>query len=275
MEGSKIFFILTLATLSAAHSWVERLRRVGLNGTMVGEPGYIRGAVSRLNPVFNDLQMQNLLPSNGQESSFQSDRICKETQIIGNYSQELPQLKAHPGDFIALQYQENGHVTLPQNTPQKSSPGNIYIYGTSSPRDNAKIIDIHQVWTQSGTGGDGRGKLLGTWSFDDGRCYQINNGNISVERQKKFSKIAADPQGADLWCQTDIRLPFDVQDKYSLYWVWDWPSKPTEQLPHGQQEIYTSCMDIAILPGNQLGQISYVDGQDLNLAGIKDQLLSI
>jgi hypothetical protein len=274
MEGFKILLILSLTGLTVGHSWVERLMRVDLNGTMVGKPGYVRGAVSRLNPAFNDFQMQHLLPSTGQESSLQSGRICKETQTIGNYSQELPQLEAYPGDFIALQYQENGHVTLPQNTPQKRGPGKVYIYGTSHPHDDDKLIDIHQVWTRSGSGGDGRGRLLGTWSFDDGRCYQSNTGNISIERQKKYSKAAADPQGADLWCQTDVRLPFDMHDKYSLYWVWDWPSMPTEQLRHGQQEIYTSCIDVAISLGDQRGQISYIEGQDLNLAGVKDQLLS-
>ncbi|KAH7137889.1 hypothetical protein EDB81DRAFT_901760, partial [Dactylonectria macrodidyma] len=108
-----------VATCCLAHSWVERLMRISSNGTMIGEPGFIRGAVARSDPAFTDFQMQALLLSN-------EVPICKTAQATGNYTTELPPLQAYPGDFIALQYQENGHVTLLQNTQQKGSSGNVY-----------------------------------------------------------------------------------------------------------------------------------------------------
>lgn len=260
--------------LTIAHSWVEQLRRIDLDGTMQGKPGFVRGAVSRLDPEFaGDLSMQYLLPPNGRNPElYISDHICKDTQTIGNYSERFPQLLAQPGDYIALQHQENGHVTLPQNTPQKNSSGMIYVYGTSSPAEFDTLLSIHKVWNEHGTGGDGRGRLLAVQPFDDGQCYQINDGKISTSRQRQYPKQALDPQGADLWCQSDIRLPLDVVNSYTLYWVWDWPSAPTQAFPSGQPELYTSCADIGVLQGKQDGKVTFEHGQDLNSAGIRGQL---
>ena len=240
--------------------------RLESNGTMVGNSGYIRGTVSRRSPAFTDFQMQSLVLDN------QSD-ICKETQQITNYTGEFPPLQAQAGDFIALQYQENGHVTLPENTPQKSNSGTVYVYGTSSPRSGEKLSTIHNIWNIHGTGGDGRGRLLGTWSFDDGQCYQINSGEISLFRQKVFYKEAMDPQGADLWCQNDVQLPQDIRDWYTLYWVWDWPTDSMVWVP--QMEIYTSCMDIYVTEGAAQEDVSFIRGQDLNMAGIEQQMMIV
>ncbi|KAJ3469756.1 hypothetical protein MRS44_003821 [Fusarium solani] len=260
-----------LLPVVAAHSWVERLMRIHPNGTMVGKPGYIRATVSRLDPSFNDLQMQHLLPPNDgvARSLTEQDRMCKESQTFGSYSPELPPLEARAGDFIALQYQENGHVTLPQNTPQKSSSGTVYIYSTSNPTDDDTLLSIHKIWNKQGTGGDGRGRLLATRPFDDGQCYQMNSGPLSMQRQREFMKVPMDPQGGDLWCQNDIRLPLDVRDSLTLYWVWDWPSSNPEM-----DEIYTSCMDIKIVPGTQDDGENFIDGQDLNTAAVKGQMQS-
>jgi hypothetical protein len=61
--------------------------RVELTGTMTGTAGYIRGAVSRLDPAFNDEQMQNcILP----DDKIYDDHICKLTQRIANYSSLFP-----------------------------------------------------------------------------------------------------------------------------------------------------------------------------------------
>jgi hypothetical protein len=43
-----------------------------------------------------------------------------------------PMLQAAPGYLVRLRYQENGHVTLPSITPEKQSPGQVYVYGTFS-----------------------------------------------------------------------------------------------------------------------------------------------
>lgn len=263
--------------LSMAHSWVEQLRCLHSNGTMFGNAGFMRNAISRLDPAFNDLRQQYLLPPPGRDANLgilPDDLICKDTQQAGNYNDGRPQLKARPGEFIALQYQENGHVTLPEATPQKVNNGTVSVYGTSFPSDNDRLLSIHHVWNTEGTGGDRRGILLATGPFDDFRCYQINDGPISLDRQERYRKAPMDPQGADLWCQQDFRLPLDVRDNYTVYWVWEWPSAPTAVFPQGQVEIYTSCMDIQVLPGIQDEAVSYVQGQDLNLAGVEEQMLA-
>ena len=140
-----------------------------IHGTMVGAPGYPRGAISRLDPNFNDFQMQHLLAPSSSGASVPHERICKATQTIGNYTNALPPLLAWPGAVIALQYQENGHVTLPSLTPQKNSSGTVYIYGTSSPSNEDSLTSIHGVWNTVGTGGDRRGRLLASRNFDDGQ----------------------------------------------------------------------------------------------------------
>ncbi|CRK15992.1 hypothetical protein VD0002_g6393 [Verticillium dahliae] len=275
MAFNVLLTILLLALpLSSAHSWVERLRRLDLNGTMVSDPGYIRGFVSRLDPTFNDLRMQHHLPPNGrvaEQGILPTDRICRDSQRAMQSNEMLPRLQARPGDIIALQHQENGHVTLPETSPHKEHGGTIFIYGTRVPSEDDILLSIHRVWNAEGTGGDRRGSLLAVRSFDDGQCYQINNGQISIDRQDAFRKDPADPQGADLWCQSDIRLP-NKCGVYTLYWVWEWPFKPGGiERP---ADIYTSCMDVEILPGIQQGKVSYVDGQDLNWAGVKEQMLA-
>lgn len=273
-----IAVFLGLLPLSSCHSWVERVRRVALNGTMVEDPGYIRGAVSRLDPAFNDLKMQHLLlPADNIDSGM----LCKDTQRSENYLSYLPALQAQPGDFIALQYQENGHITLPQNDPQKTDSGRVYIYGTSTPIEDETLTSVHLIWNEQGTGGDGRGRLLAQRPFDDGRCYQINDGLISLQRRQDFSKIPLNPQGADLWCQNNFRLPTNIEGRYTLYWVWDWPSGPTDELLNGQQQLYTSCMDVYVssdVPSNDYfvhtePEVRYINGQDLNWAAIEEQMV--
>lgn len=61
------------------------MRRLGLNGTMVGDSGFIRGATPRLDPAFNDLKKQYmyLLPPPGRVASLgiqPSDPTCQDSQ---------------------------------------------------------------------------------------------------------------------------------------------------------------------------------------------------
>ncbi|RKK69816.1 hypothetical protein BFJ69_g12393 [Fusarium oxysporum] len=256
-----VVLTVAIAPSGFCHSWVERLMKVELNGTMVGEPGYIRGTISRLEPEFTDGIMQSLITRSSQP-------ICKGLQASRSYTPGFPPLKARAGDFVALQYQENGHVTLLQNSPHKLGSGTVSVYGTSFPLEGDHLASVYGIWNSQGTGGDARGRLLGTWNFDDGQCYQINDSKTSKERQTSFQKHAEDPFGADLWCQIDVRLPADISSWYTLYWVWDWP----DVRPGLSKEIYTSCMDVEVLPGYSDGDIVFVEGQDLNFAAIKDQL---
>lgn len=214
-------YYLAALPLVVAHSWVERLRRLDLNGMMVGDPGYIRGARSRLDPGFTDSQLMYMLPPNGRAAAqgiLPTDYICKDTQrvLAGIVNQSFPLLQARPGELIALQYQENGHVMLPDNSPQKAGSGAVSIYGTMSPSQDDRFLLIHGVWNTTGTGGDGRGVLLARRPFDNGRCHQINNGSISMVRQELYYKTFIDPQGAVLWCLgggvlTRCRPPFFIR----------------------------------------------------------------
>jgi hypothetical protein len=84
-------------------------------------------------------------------------------------------LEAAPGDYIAIMHLENGHTTLPHNQPNKPrNRGTIYFYGTTQPKEQEKLFDVHLLWNKQGTGGDKRGKLLATRNYDDGQCYQPN-----------------------------------------------------------------------------------------------------
>ncbi|KAI9163410.1 protein kinase [Paramyrothecium foliicola] len=122
-------------------------------------------------------------------------------------------------------------------------------------------------------GVDARGNSLAINYFDDGQCYQINDGAISIARQVELKKVLADPQGADLWHQIDVQLPTDFQGWYTLYWVWTWPTGPTVAFPDGQVEVYTSCMDVVVTDKVVDGDVDFTLGQDLNTAGIADEMI--
>jgi hypothetical protein len=197
--------------------------------------------------------MVNLIPPNGRPRNeiFVSDRICKVTQRVANQTRDSPRLSAKGGSKIALQYQENGHVTLPETTPGKpANRGTVYVYGTSEPREDDSLLSIHKVWDTAGKGGNKRGKLLNTFDFDDGKCYQINQGDISRLRQRRFGPRADPIMGAELWCRNIVSLPVGLPTDtlYALYWVWDWP---TGRISNGslnaKTEIYTTCIDVEII----------------------------
>lgn len=266
-----------------AHTWIEQLMVIAPNGTMVGAPGFPRGNVRRGSAGDLDPQMVNLIPPNGRQINtiLSSDPMCRQSQSTTTQTDGSPRLQAAPGANVALRYQENGHVSLPQGQPGKpTNRGTVYVYGTTQPRADDKFLDIHRVWNAAGNGGDGRGVLLSTQNYDDGQCYQINGGAISQQRQKQFSHSPDPTMGGDLWCQQDIQLPTSAPSgkPYTLYWVWDWPTLPgTEGFPQGKQEIYTTCMDVDITQGapSQVKADGFIAGQDLNRAAISSEFANI
>lgn len=274
--------IALLATTANAHSWIEELKVIASNGTFVGSPGYPRGNVLRTSPDFSDTAMVNRLPENGNKVQ-DSDPMCMKSQTTQTQTDGSPRLQAQAGSRIALRYQENGHVTLPET--QKGKPdnrGTIYVYGTTQPKEDEKFLDVHKVWNKDGSGGDKRGVLLSTQNFDDSRCYQINGGEISKNRQEKFPHEADQTMGQDMWCQQDIALPSSAPSgkPYTLYWVWDWPTLPgkDQSMPDGKPEIYTTCMDVDITSGGQNKmnvQANYDKEQSLNSASIPEQFNEI
>jgi hypothetical protein len=276
-----LIVLLALYTPTYAHSWVEELTLIAPNGTFVGTPGYARGNYMRTTPGFSDTTMTYLIPPSTRADVTQilpTDKMCKDTQQDQTQSEGSPRLEASAGAAIALRYQENGHVTLPQTQPGKPpNRGTVYVYGTTQPKTGEKLLDVHGAWTPDGTGGDGRGVLLSVQNYDDGRCYQVNSGEISGTRQAKYTHTADVQMGADLWCQQDIQLPSDAPSgkPYTLYWVWDWPTAaggdPT--YPNGKAEIYTTCMDVDVVNkiSKQAIKSEYESGQDLNNAAIPSQ----
>ncbi len=197
--------------------------------------------------------MVNLIPPNGRPggpSVLPTDKICRDTQSGPNMTEGSSRLVTTVGSQVSLLYQENGHVTLPQEPMGKPcNRGTVYIYGTSDSRSNDTLLAIHKVWNTAGDGGDKRGKLIATRDFDDGRCYQVNAGTISKQRQAQFPHAPDQLMDTDLWCQNNITIPQDASiDKlYTVYWVWYWPTVAgTPGSPSGKAEIYTTCMDISL-----------------------------
>ncbi|KAH7155456.1 hypothetical protein B0J13DRAFT_226722 [Dactylonectria estremocensis] len=215
---------VSMAPSVTAHSWVEYAKKLARNGTMVGDIGYPRGYVPRnsTDPAYSDSLPQNILPVSGQ-SYYSGNEIINKYQL--EEDPEYPMLEAAAGDYVAIMHLENGHTTLPENQPKKPlNRGTIYFYGTTKPKDEEKLFDVHLLWDTQGTGGDGRGKLLATRNYDDGQCYQTNGGVISTERASKFAAQGAIHE-QELACQSDIRLPDNLSegDIYTIYWYWDWP----------------------------------------------------
>ena len=259
---------------------------IGTNGTYEGSPGYSRGFVPRTAAGFDDATMVNLIPPNGRSTGNEilaTDPICKSTQQTLNQTNGFPRLQAPAGSFIAIRYQENGHVTLPQNQPGKpANRGTVSIYGTEDPNQNDTLKAIHNVWNTAGTGGDKRGKLLATADYDDKQCYQVNGGPISTSRQAQFKHTADQVGGADLLCQNNIVLPSDatVGKPYTIYWIWDWPTAPNvdPSLPQGKLELYTTCADIDITAGspkNETATFSYAAGQPVNSAAVSSYFVDL
>lgn len=266
--------VLGAASVVHAHSWIEQLMIIAPNGTLVGQPGYPRGNVQRSDPGFGDPVMVNLI------TGAPNDPMCKDSQKSASQSESSPRLKAPPGADVSLRFQENGHVTLPETQLGKpKNRGDIFVYGTTQPKDNELFSDVHGVWTADGKGGDGRGVLLVKAAYDDGQCYQVNGGAISTERQKKFAHTANQLMGADLWCQTDVRLPADAPPNkpYTLYWVWIWPTAGgvDPNLPQGKNETYTTCMDIDVQSSNSFSLKAtgggFIQGQPIENAAVPAQ----
>ncbi|KAL8900960.1 MAG: hypothetical protein Q9207_005440 [Kuettlingeria erythrocarpa] len=260
-----------------AHSWVEDMHVIAKNGTYVGAPGYPRAFAKRGPGVNPDKEMVHLLPPNGRANKIlDSDPMCMPSQQQPKQSDGSPMLTAAPGDMVALRYQENGHVTLPENQPGKASNrGTVYIYGTTSPKPDEKFLSIHKVWNPEGTGGDKRGKLLATEPYDDGQCYQVNGGPISSQRQSQFKHDLDPVMGKDVWCQNNLLLPEDAKSgkPYTLYWVWDWDTAQGATAPQGLVEKYTTCMDISVTQSPGQSKVDstaakFAQGQNLNSAAI-------
>ncbi|TVY82878.1 hypothetical protein LSUE1_G002022 [Lachnellula suecica] len=252
-----VVLLLVCAITIEAHTWIEEIYRIASNGTFVGAAGYPRGFTPRVPGVSPDLAMEYLLPPNGRPTGnaiLSTDLMCKSSQSIGQYTPGSNMLNAAAGDFIALTYNENGHVTLPTPTVRPSGNGTVYVYGTKTPSNNDTFLSIHKLWNADGTGGNQRGKLLATRYFDDGQCYQTTTDNDSkIEdhnyRPLRDARRKLHPADVDqILCQTDVQVPTDAgtSGSYTMYWVWDFAHLDPSTGAVAVNETYTTCLDVGL-----------------------------
>ncbi|KAH8166884.1 hypothetical protein CIB48_g1337 [Xylaria polymorpha] len=256
--------LLAAAPTANAHTWVEFLYHISSTGSFTGDPGYPIGYIPRSQGVSDDVHQNKILDTS------KNPAICK--PLSSSDTTQYPPLQAAAGDYIALQYQENGHVTQPDLTPRPYRGGNVYVYGTTQHKDSDGINDVLNAWTADGKGGNGKGQLLATHYFDDGQCFQDAPGNAIAQQRK--AKYGVD----QLFCQTDIQLPTDLpsQGTYTLMWVWDWPRIISNS--QNVTEIYTTCAQID-LQGSVKGAsvngrpgIKFGDNNNIASAAISSQV---
>ena len=276
----------TLLPFATAHSWVEQIQVIGADGQYVGEFGYPRGFVDRSDPDFDGFANKWQIPDPtfhaGHTRMTDSMMACHPSQRISNYSTRHPRLEAAPGDFLALKYLENGHVTRPWDPPGKPQRGGtVWVYGTYRPGKDEKLNDVLQ-WDANGNAGDGRGWLMAAEDFDDGRCYQLNESPESARRRLEYpNHLPGQPDHpSEQWCETNIQLPHSSREPsiLTIYWVWGWDTVPgTENAICGKDEYYTSFLDVEIvnesyrsLNGSALPASHALAQQDLQTRAVSD-----
>ncbi|KAG8163759.1 hypothetical protein KVR01_007056 [Diaporthe batatas] len=251
MEKAILALILLTGRVSA-HTWLESLRLIGPNGAFTGEPGFPRGFISRQDPAYSDDALTYRITAKEAATP-----LCHPAQQLDNgYSNpEFPRLKASAGSFVALTYQENGHVSAPQvpeGRPYRS--GNVYVYASTSLRDE-EFEAVHGNWTADGELKSGR--LLGTHFYDDDSCYQ-NQGSAGTPINS-------------VDCQTDIQLPEDIDsDRIALYWIWSWPLWPNTEKEAA--EFYVACAEIDISGVSSPSEVSVDSSIPINQRAVQTQL---
>jgi hypothetical protein len=266
MPSIRTMFLWALAAaapVAFGHTWGEQLRNINDKGEYVGAYGYMRGYRVRGGPDFNEDAVVQRMPAsneNGKIFITADQLLCHENQREQKQaSNKFPRLQTTPGNFVAIRYQENGHITTADTIVSKpENGGTVYVYGTTDPKSDEKLVDVLQ-WTQNGEGGDSRGVLLAMNDYDDRRCYLNNETPIAQERKiADPAYMAGTPQSGPansvMYCETDVKLPDTIEQgkPYTLYWVWQWPTLPgkNDGLPNGKDEYYSTCIDVDIASPN-------------------------
>ncbi|KAK0631801.1 hypothetical protein B0T14DRAFT_420343 [Immersiella caudata] len=279
--------LLSLFGTAVAHSWPEETRRIAPNGTMIGESGFDRHHIPR-GAIQEDL-IRYLVPPIGASIITSQYKVVRDNQLPLNdqsYNDKFPMLKVAPGDFVAIKYTENGHVTkqdLPGANFKPVNRGTVYLYGTTTANDltNYALQDIHLQWTADGTGGDGKGKLLATRNFDDGQCHEVEGAGGDAELILGYRKAALGASGEEvnngLSCQSDLQIPLDVSpgETLTIIWVWDWPTMSAGGYPVSPATYHANSSDFGevfvTMPEIYTGVVDYkiVDPCDPSLGEIK------
>ncbi|KAM0714523.1 hypothetical protein Q7P37_009819 [Cladosporium fusiforme] len=237
----------------SAHTWIEQLQVIGANGSYTGDFGYARGFVGRADPRFDGFSNKWQIPdpATGERRLKTGMSLCHPSQRRANYSSQYPRLRVAPGEYVAMKYLENGHVTIPWDPKGKPRRGGtVWVYGTHDPRATETLYDVLQ-WNTNSSGGDGRGRLLAAQDFDDGRCHQLNEVEESRRRQVRFPNRFPDQPDVSVeqWCETDVKIPNDVKvhSPLTIYWVWGWETAPgSDRANCGKDEYYVSCLDVEV-----------------------------
>lgn len=249
---------LALSQSVSAHTWVEQMQVIGTNGSYIGDYGYPRGYVARTDPGFTGFSNKWQLPSpdtdTGRTRITDTMLLCHPSQRTATYSSEYPQLSVAPGSYVALKYLENGHVTqpfIPAGKPAGS--GTVFIFGTYEPSATETLVDVLS-WTKDGKGGNGKGWLMAAQNYDDGRCHQLNQAPISINRQMTNGNHPPGQPTVQLEqvCEADLLIPSDskIGQTLTTYFVWDWSTgMQTEGAMCGKDEYYTTCSDFKIVDG--------------------------
>ncbi|KAI2616032.1 hypothetical protein GGR54DRAFT_247004 [Hypoxylon sp. NC1633] len=262
----RAILLLEASSAVTAHSWVEQVRRIDSTGAFTGETGRPIGYKDRTMHGFSDAVVQNKILDTKPNPA-----VCLPA---ANAYASISRLTAAAGDYVALVYQENGHVTQPFLTPRPYRDGIVNVYGTMHHQDSDGINDVLNSWTADGKGGNGKGQLLATHYYDDGQCYQ-NLGtsyNIAIyaDRLHKYGL-------PELFCQTDFQLPADLPETgtYTIMWVWDWPLITSDTT--NVTEIYTSCAEIQLEApkSGKNAQLKYSKNHPIQSAGIESQLATM
>ena len=131
--------ILSYSSTVYAHTWAGQLTIIAPNGTFVGTSGFPRAYAPRVQGVYLNDNLYELPQASTPGNAFlPTDLICKPGyHTIGNQTAGYPVLNASPGDYIAIRYAENGHVTNPQQQAGKPlGSGTVFVYGTANPFNN-------------------------------------------------------------------------------------------------------------------------------------------
>jgi hypothetical protein len=191
-------------------------------------------------PTFLDNDMTYRLPpgSRSPNELWDTDRVCKDPQLMPNQTIGSPSLTARAGDSLLLMYQENGHVTKLDQDPGHSASGSVRVIGTLRPSPADSLQAMSSV-----SNSDEVYELLFEGNFDDGVCYQ-DNGSMIAQKRKSVAlrrpRLAS--EGPDVWCGTRITLPATLQPytAFTLYWIWNFDGRDFV-------ERYTTCLDIFIV----------------------------
>ena len=243
----------SLIPVTNSHAWPERINRIGNNGTLLEPDGYSRNFVPRDGPGSAGVGGENVSFSK-LIGSVKGAPVCMPRQQTQTQSPGHPRLQASPGDLIAIRYTENGHVTQPRDPKLAAGPdqphgGPVRILGTTQ-GTGAFTLDQVVQWTQDGSGGDKKGKLLEMQNYDDGQCYEKGSKPPQQERQAKypFQGNLVDSI-SDLLCQNNFAIPADapIGKPYTILWVWDFSHDINKSWNSPSKEVYSNCIDIDVV----------------------------